>query len=88
MRQPDPLNAVPVGREQLCLCCSSNGNIAAVGGVDSIVRLYDTLEYALIAECIGHSDLVLSLKFSPDDRQLVSTGADGCVLVWNIYMTA
>lgn len=88
MRQTDPINLVPIGREQLCVCASSNGNVVAVGGVDAIVRLYDTLEYALLAECVGHSDAVLALMFSPDDRQLVSTGADGCVLIWNVYTHA
>jgi WD40 repeat protein len=29
--------------------------------------------------------VVSALAFAPDDRQLVSVGADGCVLVWNIY---
>jgi WD40 repeat protein len=85
MRQTEPLNLVSIGFEQLCVTCTSNGNILAVGGTDRVVRMYDTLEYALLAECVGHSNSVLSLKFSPDDRQLVSTGADGCIMVWNVY---
>ncbi|KAJ1633850.1 WD40-repeat-containing domain protein [Pavlovales sp. CCMP2436] len=88
MRQTDPLNLVPIGFEQLCVASTSNGNLVAVGGLDCVVRLFDTLEYTLLAECVGHSDSVLALKFSPDDRQLVSTGADGCVLVWNVYSSA
>jgi len=86
MRTTDPLNLVPIGHEQLAIACSSNGNIVAVGGVDRVVRVFDTLEYAQVAECEGHSDHVLALAFSPDDRQLVSVGADGCVMVWNIYV--
>jgi WD40 repeat protein len=85
MRQTEPTNRLGLGSEQFCLAASSNGNLVAVGGADCVVRLFDSLEYALVAECVGHSDAVLSVKFSPDDRQLVSTGADGCVLVWNVY---
>ncbi len=28
---------------------------------------------------------VAAVKFSPDDKQLVSVGEDGCVFVWNVY---
>lgn len=88
MRQNSPLNKVPIGKEQMCIAASSNGNVVAFGGVDKIVRLYDTLEYSPLAECIGHSDAIVSIKFSPDDRQIVSTGADGCIFVWNVYFGA
>jgi len=40
----------------------------------------------LVADCEGHSGTIVSLRFSPDDRQLVSAGADGIVLVWNLYV--
>lgn len=33
----------------------------------------------------GHSGTIVGLKFSPDDKQLVTVGADGIVLVWNLY---
>lgn len=85
VRQADAVRALPAGREQLCLCASADSGLVAAGGVDSVVRLYDAATLALLAECVGHSDHVLSLRFSPDGRQLVSAGADGCVLVWNVY---
>jgi WD40 repeat protein len=28
---------------------------------------------------------VASLRWSPDERQVVSVGDDGCVCVWNFY---
>ena len=44
------------------------------------------------ADCCKLSDVrcndaggITDLKFSPDDKQLVSVGEDGIILVWNIY---
>lgn len=33
----------------------------------------------------GHSGTITEVRYSPDDKQLVSVGQDGCVLVWNMY---
>jgi WD40 repeat protein len=59
--------------------------VFATGGTDARVKLWDFETGALIINGLGHSASVASLHFSPDDRQLVSVGADGCVFVWNIY---
>ncbi|MEZ6116326.1 MAG: hypothetical protein R3C28_07105 [Pirellulaceae bacterium] len=32
----------------------------------------------------GHTDSVVSIDFSPDDRRLVSTGKDGLVILWDL----
>jgi WD40 repeat protein len=38
-----------------------------------------------VVDSAGHSGTIVGLRFSPDDRQLVSVGIDGLVLVWNLY---
>ena len=38
-----------------------------------------------IMDGVGHSGAVRSVAFSPDDRQLISVGEDGCIFVWNVY---
>jgi len=40
---------------------------------------------ALLAATLGHSARVHSLRWSPDEKQLVSVGADCCICVWNFY---
>lgn len=85
MRQATPLNAITIGTEQLCISASSNGAMVAVGGLDCAVRVFGAVSGELIAECRGHSGHVLSVAFSPDDKQLVSTGVDGGIFVWNVY---
>ena len=39
-----------------------------------------------VAEVVGHSGAINDLVFSPDDKQLVTVGEDGAILVWNLYL--
>ena len=40
-----------------------------------------------IAEGWAHSSNVKAVQWSPDERQLVSIGADSCICVWNFFGT-
>eukprot|EP00965_Chrysotila_dentata_P170015 5612217-Pleurochrysis_carterae.AAC.2 len=71
--------------EQHAIAANSTGTLFATAGADAKVRLWQYNPTALLLEGVGHSAAVLSLAFSPDDKQLVSVGDDGNVLVWNIY---
>ncbi len=70
-------------------CCSAQvahrSDIMATGGTDNTVRVWDVRMGKLLQEGVGHSAKVTALQFSPDDKQLVSVGDDGCVFVWNVY---
>ena len=44
-----------------------------------------TQRQALLAATLGHSARVLSLRWSPDEKQIVSVGADCCICVWNFF---
>ena len=50
-----------------------------------MVRIWDTKAGKILGEGYGHSDSVTSLAFSYDDKQVVSTGLDGSILLWNIF---
>lgn len=88
LNKPDPVRMISPAHdgEALCIAVSSNGKVAASGGTDDMVKLWDVATGQLLAEGVGHSGHIYGLKFSPDDRQLVSVGADGNALVWNVYM--
>lgn len=85
VREPNPLEVVNAGGEQLSIIRSEDGRFYATAGTDCTVRLWEYAQGKLLAEGAGHSDAVRNLAFSPDGRQLVSVGNDGNVLVWNIY---
>mmetsp|Transcript_16704 Transcript_16704/g.39002 ORF Transcript_16704/g.39002 Transcript_16704/m.39002 type:complete len:189 (-) Transcript_16704:338-904(-) len=71
--------------EALTVAISSSGKFVATGGTAQLLKLWDYATMELIASCEGHSGAINDLKFSPDDKQLVSVGADGIILVWNLY---
>jgi WD40 repeat protein len=70
----------------MAICISSNNLYFATGGALGVVRVYDFSSGAFITECRAHSSAITCVKFSPDDKQLVSTGRDGLVVVWNFFL--
>ena len=71
----------------MCMCMyrSNNGRYAATGGTTGVIRLWDLQSYSMISECIGHSNSINSLKFTPDDKQIISGGDDGSIFIWCIF---
>lgn len=51
-----------------------------------IVRIYDYATGQFLTDARAHSGAIFSLKFSPDGKQIVSTGQDGLVAIWNVFM--
>merc|ERR1712025_1488649 len=60
-------------------------NVLATGGTDQLVKLWDRRTLRCLSVGTGHSGTITEVRYSPDDKQLVSVGQDGCVLVWNMY---
>jgi len=60
-------------------------DVVVTGGTDGLVRLWDLRAGKPVADCVGHSGRVAKLAWSPDDRQIASVGADGAVLLWNVF---
>jgi WD40 repeat protein len=88
LNKADPVRLISPAHdgEAFCIAVSNNGKVLASGGTDDVVKLWDVATGELLAEGVGHSGTVSGLKFSPDDRQLVSVGEDSNALVWNVYM--
>lgn len=86
LRRPKPMQVVDhQPGEGTCIAVSYTGQFLATAGADQVVRLWDYATGELLQKGIGHSSVVRKCAFSPDDRQLVSVGEDGCVFVWNLY---
>jgi len=51
-----------------------------------IVRIYDYQTGGFVTDCRAHSNSILSLRFSPDGKQIVSTGQDGLIAIWNVFL--
>ncbi len=68
------------GRE---VAFSPNGRILATG-VSKTVKLWDVATQRTIATLEGHTHLVDSLAFSPDDTIIASGGYDGMIRLWDV----
>jgi len=68
-------------------CCevAPFGRYIAAGTEDARVYIYDLVTCQCIQECEGHSSAVTQVRWSPDQKQIVSSGKDGCVIVWNFF---
>jgi WD40 repeat protein len=91
LRDPNYLECVPLSSdntdEATCVAVSHNGAIVATGGSKKMLKLFDSGEgLTRVAEVVGHSGAINDLVFSPDDKQLVTVGEDGAILVWNLYL--
>jgi len=84
----DPTGCIesPAGGVRLrCLEVSPTGRYIAAGSEDSRLYIYDLKTCACIQECDGHSNAVVRVRWSPDQKQIVSAGRDGCLIVWNFF---
>ena len=54
------------------------------GGGDKLVKLWHYDEGQCQAVGIGHSGTVTKVVVSPDQRNVVSVGDEGAILIWNI----
>jgi len=71
--------------EALTVAVSGDGRWVATGGTAQRLKVFDAATLRLCADERGHSGTIVGLKFAPDDKQIVTVGLDGVVLVWNLY---
>lgn len=72
--------------ELYSVAISRNNKYFATGGSMGILRIYDFSSGQFIIECRAHTSAISQLRFSADDKQLISTGRDGLVSIWNIFL--
>lgn len=84
-----PVMAVqdPAKSRSNAVAVSPSGQFLALCGDDHHVKVFETARGVLVAANLGHSAPVTDLKWSPDEKQIVSVGADCCICVWNWFGT-
>jgi len=81
-QQPSP---VFEGNEIIeVLTVSYDGKLMACGSTNAVIKIIPTSWQGTIYELTGHTNKIKSLVFTPDSKNLVSAGADGQVILWNI----
>ena len=64
---------------------SSDGELIATGGTAGVLRLWSFESSQCVAHVVAHSGIIMGVSFTPDDRQVVTVGEDGCINVWCVY---
>ena len=89
LREQNPIGvrdlSPDLGDEAMTIALSHSGLLFATAGTAQLLKLWDFNTLELLAVGKGHSGLICDVKFSPDDRQIVSVGDDGNVFVWNVF---
>ncbi|KAF4677533.1 hypothetical protein FOL47_000921 [Perkinsus chesapeaki] len=92
LRQPEPVRVVSAGPgdelKALSFHDDGKGGLLASGGTGCVVKLWEMGSGRLISTHLEeprHSSCINDLAFSPDGKQLISVGADHCVMVWNVF---
>eukprot|EP01001_Neometanema_parovale_P009820 NODE_605_length_2257_cov_149.870197_g575_i0.p1 GENE.NODE_605_length_2257_cov_149.870197_g575_i0~~NODE_605_length_2257_cov_149.870197_g575_i0.p1 ORF type:complete len:662 (-),score=116.64 NODE_605_length_2257_cov_149.870197_g575_i0:169-2154(-) len=77
----------PTGARVNTVCVSPSGNFLACGTSDGSLQLYDLTvqQPRILGQVQCHSNDILSVKWSPDERQLVTAGNDSAMCIWNVY---
>jgi WD40 repeat protein len=63
---------------------SADGRSIATVGSDKIVRVWDGLSGKPVSEAKGHTDAILSVRFSPDGCTLLTASEDGTARLWDV----
>lgn len=70
---------------------SQCGEYVVTGGSAGMLRLWrlhlqsSRPSLQLVSEVVAHSKAILSAAFSRSDKQVVSSGEDGCIFLWWFY---
>lgn len=65
---------------------SNSNKYFVVGGALGVLRIYDFSSGKFITECKAHSGPIACVAYSSDDKQIISTGTDGLVAIWNVFL--
>lgn len=64
---------------------SNDGELIVVGCASGTLALYNFSTCQQLSSVLAHSGAVTGVAFSADDRQVLSSGEDGCVVMWNVF---
>jgi WD40 repeat protein len=66
-----------------CVAQSAASGLAASGGRDGVILLWDREKRRFLRDLVGHAGAITSLAFRPHGARLASASRDGHVILWD-----
>ena len=83
--QTDPIGELNLNENFFTLQISNNGMYLALGSESGEVWIFQLPNLEFICKSTGHSHKINHLKWSPDDKQIISCSSDSSICIWNFY---
>lgn len=87
----DPVAEITYPYKVLSIHVSPSGRFVAFGTETNEVFVYSISglnQFTFMAKGLGHSGPVTKVKWSPDEKQIISVSTDSSISVWNFYGSA
>jgi WD40 repeat protein len=85
----DPVFSVQdAGKMPLLRTCaiSPSGRFLAFAGDDHVLKVLDVASSHIAGLGLGHCDTINTLAWTPDERQILTGGADNSLCIWNFFL--
>lgn len=66
------------------ICTDRDGELIVTAGDDKLVKLWGYDFGACVAVGMGHSGSVQGAMVTPDKSKIVSVGAEGAIMIWDL----
>lgn len=83
--QTEPVAEMSLNQNLTCVEISNNGNYIAIGNEFGEILFFRLPDFEFLGKSTGHSKELNFLKWSPDDKQIISLSVDNSVCIWNFY---
>lgn len=86
--EPNPVGEIVYPYKVLTLEVSPSGKFLAFGTETNEIFVHGisgTNTFNLVGKGIGHSGPITKIKWTPDEKQIISVSTDNSICIWNFY---
>lgn len=81
----EPVDSIDYPYKLLTIDVSPSGKYLAVGSETAEVLIFEVATKSFMGKFDGHSGPITSLKFTPDEKQIISVSTDSSLCIWNFF---